>query len=114
MLVQAACSGDLHMIVSRCSNAFGDWFMCHIMDVLMTHPSGPAVLQHVLPHDGGTLVSQHVMLRIAFSEAGVSLPGNVNAMYEGGKVGIRPYLCVCLSGMHVCACVCVYTAERAK
>lgn len=54
--MQAACEGDLHSLVARCSHAFGDWFMAHLMDVLALHPAGPSLLQTPLPHTGTTLV----------------------------------------------------------
>ena len=55
--MQAACEGDLHTIVSRCSNAFGDWFIAHVLDLLALHPAAPSLLEQPLPHLGGSLVS---------------------------------------------------------
>lgn len=56
MYLQAASEGDLHTIVNRCSNAVGDWFMCHVLDLLALHPAGPALLEQSLPGTGSTVV----------------------------------------------------------
>ena len=56
-VMQAASDGNLHTLVSRCSMAFGDWFMVHVLDVMALHASGPALLQETLPHTGTSLVS---------------------------------------------------------
>lgn len=79
-LLQAASEGDLHTIVNRCSNAVGDWFMCHVLDLLALHPAGPALLEQSLPGTGST-VGEFYTLQYAAALASTPSMWSVAAQY---------------------------------